>query len=304
MKTVLVIGAGNVGSQIIHYGMARDVAAQFFLLDTDQELETAQVLDLKDTLFFSKNSNVSEINYGDTKITEMDVIIITAGANQSVGETRCDLLQKNAVILKSIAQNLGTLKSEAVVIIVSNPVDILTSLAYQFFDIPQNQIFGTGTLLDSARLCWQIAQMQKVPVGEVSGYVLGEHGDSEFVAWSMVNLTGKLLSTTEQQCIENEVKQEAYAIIKGKGATYFGIAASTITLLNAVLGNTGEVYPVSTCYPHFEDVELQKTPLGVLAKLGEKGVHEVVKMDLPENELQNLKDSAQKLIQLNRSCPI
>jgi len=255
MKKVLVIGAGNVGAHIINHGITKHIGAEFFLLDLNEELEAAQILDLKDTLLFSHHSQVSGIGFGDERLQDMDVIIITAGANQKEGETRCDLLQKNTSILRSIAEKLGPLKPSAIVMLVTNPVDILTQSAHHIFDLPQNQIFGTGTLLDSARLRWRLAEVMEINVNHVHGYVLGEHGDSEFVAWSSVRPQPKL-TVAQKQKIAEEVKQAAYTIIAGKGATYFGIGAATIKLLKAVLNDTKEVLPVSTPYPFIENEAL------------------------------------------------
>ena len=192
MKKVLVIGAGNVGAHIIHHGITKEVGAEFFLLDINQELEKAQVLDLKDTLLFSQHTQIQGIDFNDPRIVEMDIVVITAGANQAPGETRCDLLNKNSKILKSIADKLNPIKSSAIILLVTNPVDILTHLAYQIFNIPQERIIGTGTLLDSARLRWRIAEHFDVNIKNVHGYVLGEHGDSEFVAWSTVKTCEEL----------------------------------------------------------------------------------------------------------------
>jgi L-lactate dehydrogenase len=303
MKKVLVIGAGNVGAHVIHYGITRNIGAEFFLLDVNEELEQAQILDLKDTLLFSQHSQIQGINFGDSKIAEMDVIIITAGANQAPGETRCDLLNKNAKILQNIANQLKPIKSSAVVLLITNPVDILTHLAYGIFDLPQKQIFGTGTLLDSARLRWRIADQSQINIKNVHGHVLGEHGDSEFVAWSTVHPSNQL-AAKEKIAIEKSVKEEAYDIIAGKGATYFGISAAATKLLNAILHDTREILPVSTVYPHTDHPALSGTPIGIPAVIGANGIERVPELHLGKEEIAKLETSAEKLHELYGSCPV
>lgn len=303
MKKVLVVGAGNVGAHIISHGITRHIGADFFLLDLNQELEAAQILDLKDTLLFSHHTQVCGLNFGDDRLKEIDVVIITAGANQAPGETRCDLLQKNTSILQSIAKKLGTLKPEAIVMLVTNPVDILTHAAYDIFDLPKNQIFGTGTLLDSARLRWRLSEHLSININHIHGYVLGEHGDSEFVAWSTIRPNPEFTEEQKKE-VEREVKQAAYTIIAGKDATYFGIAAATIKLLNAVLNDTKELLPVSTQYPHTDDKVLANTPVGIPAVIGAKGIERVPALDLNQEEKIKLSASAKKLGGLYGSCPI
>lgn len=303
MKKVLVIGAGNVGAHIIHHSLTRDVGAEFFLLDVNEELEKAQVLDLKDTLLFSKHSQVKGIDFDDPRIADMDIVVVTAGANQLPGETRCDLLNKNSAILRSIADQIKPLKPSAIVLLVTNPVDILTHLSHDIFGLPADQVFGTGTLLDSARLRWRIAEHLEINIKNVHGYVLGEHGDSEFVAWSTVKPASQLDDTMREKT-ETAVKRAAYEIIEGKGATYFGISGATTQILNAIIHDTREIFPVSTIYPHTEHAALSQTPIGIPAVIGEHGIEKVPKLNLTEAEMAQLEASAEKLFELYGSCPI
>ena len=304
MKKVLVIGAGNVGAHIIQYAVTRNIGAEFYLLDINEELEKAQILDLKDTLLFSEKAKVEGINFDDPRIEEMDIIVVTAGANQGPGETRCDLLKKNTSILQSIASGLENIKSSAIVLLVTNPVDILTHIAYDLFDLPKQQIFGTGTLLDSARLKWRLAEKMNINIKNVHGWVLGEHGDSEFVAWSTVGPLNTAISQSEKEAIELSVQRQAYEIIEGKGATYFGISAATNCLLNAIIHDTKQILPVSTIYPYSDHKSLQNVPIGVPATIGANGVEQIMELQLTEEEFQKLRKSADKLCKLYGSCPI
>jgi len=294
MKQVLVIGAGQVGAHIAQCGIVKNMGVHFQLLDPNHDLTQSQTLDLKDTLLFSKNSRVSHVNAEQLNAQELDVIIITAGANQKPGETRIDLLDKNTKILNSISDQLGTLNPNTVIIMVTNPVDIMTKIAQQVFDLPASQIIGSGTLLDSSRLRWRIAERLGININNVHGYVLGEHGDSEFVAWSGVS-SRLVLSDEEKQKWEVAVRREAYDIIEGKGATYFGIGASTIHILSAVLHDSHEVMPLSVNYPHFKDESLRNIPIGMPAVIGKRGIIAVHETSLSASEMELLESSARTL---------
>ena len=229
---------------------------------------------------------------------DLDVIIITAGANQQPGETRLDLLDKNPKILKSISEQLGVLNPATKIIIVTNPVDIMTKIAQHIFELPASQIIGSGTLLDSSRLRWRIAERLGINIDNVHGYVLGEHGDSEFIAWSSVS-SRLYLSDSEKKEWETAVKREAYDIIEGKGATYFGIGASTIHILTAILHDTREVMPLSVNYPYFRDEALRHVPIGMPAVLGKAGIINVYEASLSNAEMELLEHSASTLLKIS-----
>lgn len=296
MNQVLVIGAGQVGAHIAQCGIIKNLSVHFKLLDPNHDLTRSQTLDLKDTLLFSKNSRVSYVSTEDISTSELDIIIITAGANQKQGETRLDLLDKNTVILESISRQLGKLNPSTVIIMVTNPVDVMTKIAQRVFSLPEAQIIGSGTLLDSSRLRWRIAEELGINITNIHGYVLGEHGDSEFVAWSSVNARLKLTDAEKREW-ETAVRREAYDIIEGKGATYFGIGASTIHILSAILNDTREVMPLSVNYPHFKDESLRKTPIGVPAVIGKAGIIDVPEIVLSDSEMTLLESSAKTLKQ-------
>ncbi len=295
MKKVAIIGVGNVGAHIASAAINKNLAAEFLLVDQNQEFETAQVLDLCDSLLFSHNSRVSSADFGDKKVREADIFVITAGAKQNPGETRIDLLAKNREILQSIKKSLGEIKKTAIVILVTNPVDILTTITAEIFGLPQNQVFGSGTLLDTARLRWRLARKFDKNIANVHGYVLGEHGDSEFVAWSTVN-GSEVLSAEEKEKIATRVREEAYDIIAGKGATYFGIGAAAAEIISVILNNSEKVLPVSTVLNG--EYGVQGIALGVPAKIGENGVEEVLEINLNEEEKEKLQNSAKKLKKL------
>lgn len=297
MKNILIVGAGQVGAHIAQQAIAKNLNCNISLLDLNQSLTQAQTLDLKDTLMFSQNTKVNHISKEEIKADEMDLIIITSGANQEPGETRTDLLEKNTTMLKSLAKQLTPLHPDTIILMVTNPVDLLTQVARQYFDLPHSQIMGTGTLLDSSRLRWRISEKLQRNISNIHGYVLGEHGDSQFIAWSTV--TGSnTFSEKEKTQIAHEVSSEAYDIIEGKGATYFGIGAATIAIVDAIINDHKAMLPVSTNYPHFDDSELTIMPIGIPSIIGAKGIIDTPPLNLTTSEFRKLESSVQKLIAL------
>jgi len=292
MKKVAIIGAGNVGAHIASAAVNKNLAAEFLLVDQNEEFEKAQVLDLCDSLLFSHNSRVYSADFSDEKVQEADIFVITAGVNQKPGETRLNLVGRNVAILKSIKKSLGTLKPSAIVVLVTNPVDILTTLAANIFELPSSQVFGSGTLLDTARLRWRLARKFDKNIANVHGYVLGEHGDSEFVAWSTVGCADQI-SPKSREKIAKLVREEAYKIIEGKGATYFGIGAAMAEIIAVILNNSEKILPLSVVLNG--EYGISGISLGVPAKLGEKGIAEIIELDLPPEELTQLQNSAKKL---------
>jgi len=295
MKRVAVIGAGNVGSHIVSTGIAEDLPVEFLLLDRNEDFEAAQVLDLKDSLLFSPEAKVKGVDFGDGDLEQADIFVITAGVSQKPGHTRCDLLGKNIEILKKIQQSLGAIKSSAIVILVSNPVDILTQVASEIFGLPEGQVFGAGTTLDTSRLRWRLAEKFEKDITDVTGYVMGEHGDSEFVAWSTVEGADKIAPEDKDQ-IQESVMREAYDIIAGKGSTYFGIGAATVEILKAIVLDEEKILPVSV--PLKGAYGIENMALGVPAVISEVGIDHVAEVALTEDEQQKLHACADKLIAL------
>jgi len=189
MKTIVVIGAGDVGAHIVNAGISADLEAQFYLVDINKELSAAQVLDLKDSQLLAGKTFIEDADFTHSAVQSADIYIITAGVKQQPGESRCALLGRNKMILESIKKQLPSVKSEAIVLLVTNPVDILTQIAIELFKLPAGQVFGTGTILDTNRFHWRLAKHVSKPLEDMSGYVLGEHGDSGFIAWSTVRST-------------------------------------------------------------------------------------------------------------------
>jgi len=292
MKKVAIIGAGNVGAHIASAGILKNLPVEFLLVDMNQQFETAQVLDLKDSLLFSPKAKIRGVDFGDKILSDADIFVITAGVAQKTNESRCELLGRNVEILKSIKKSLGKLKRTAIIIMVTNPVDIMTQLACKIFDLPEGHIFGSGTLLDSSRLRWRLAERCKKNITDVSGFVMGEHGDSEFVAWSTVGGANTLLSAEKRQ-IEQAVMREVYIIIEGKGATYFGIGSAVAEILDTILSDEEKILPLSVSLQG--EFGIKGIALGVPVRLGKNGVGKAEALKLPAEELQKLQESAKKL---------
>lgn len=300
MKNVTIIGAGNVGAHIASRMISENLPVHVHLLDMAEAFEAAQVLDLKDGLMFSPNAHVSGVDFGDEAIAQTDVFVITAGAKQKPGETRTDLLARNAAILKDIAGKLSNMKKDAFVLLVSNPVDVLTQLATTYFDLPAGHVIGSGTLLDTSRLRWRLSERFDLSVHDATGYVMGEHGDSEFVAWSAVNRSSEL-TDEEKEIIATQTREAAYEIIAGKGATFFGIGASATQIVKAILFDQQFVYPVSA--PLTGQYGLEGVSLGVPAVIGAGGIEKVIELELTPDETEKLNASAAKLKELLEEVP-
>ena len=295
MKKITIVGAGQVGAHIASGCIARNLPAEITLIDERQTCETAQVLDLQDAIFFAKNAKIACGDYGDKNVSDSDIFVLTAGVAQKPGETRLQLVEKNTEILQSVLSSLGEMKKEAIVILVTNPVDVLTVKAQKILGLPRTQVFGTGTLLDTSRLRWRISAKLGKDIEECDGYVLGEHGDTSFVAWSSMK-DAQDLTEEEKDAMENSVRNAAYEIIKGKGSTHFGIGAATAELIEHIMTPGDTVFPLSVCLEGeygFSDVAA-----GVPCTVSEKGIESIVEIDLSEDEKQKFTASVQVLQEL------
>lgn len=292
---IAVVGTGMVGSSFAYAAMIKGLSAEIILVDACEEREAGEVMDLSHGLIGAKTGNVCGGHFKDCG--NVDVVVITAGAAQAPGETRLQLVGKNIKIMKDIIRKMGKLRQDTVVIIVSNPVDILTYVAKKNIKLPESQIFGSGTSLDTSRLRYNISQMFDVNLHNVHGYVMGEHGDSEFVAWSTANISSmpinKLLSKKQMKDIEQKTRQAAYEIIQRKRATYYGIGVIVCELVEAVLRDTKKIIPVSTIPG--KDYGITDMSVGVPSVLGRGGVEKVWKVPLSAEEMKKLKKSADLL---------
>ena len=302
----MIVGAGAVGSTFAYALAQSGVADEIALLDSNHELAMGQVLDLAHGQAFFPSVQIHEAqpkDYADARL-----IVITAGAKQRPGESRLALLQRNVSIIHSIIDEIVRQESPAIVLIVSNPVDILTYVAHQRSGWPRGRVMGSGTVLDSARFRYLLSQLCGVDVHNVHGYILGEHGDSEFAAWSMTNMAGMPMDQFCRQCLKcddwqaarrkvaEEVKHSAYHIIDYKGATWFAVGLALTRIAAAILRNQHGMLTVSAVLEG--EYGLRGVSLGVPCIVSRKGVEKVLEVDLPPDEQNALAKSAAALREL------
>ena len=295
-EKITVIGAGSVGSTVAYTLLLKNLASEIILIDVNETREEGEVMDMHDALPFVETGDIKRGDFKDA--SDADIIVITAGLPQKSGETRLDLVKKNKEIVQSIFNQITPIKESAIIIMVTNPVDVMTFLAQEISGLPKNQVFGTGTDLDTARLKSALSETLGVNATDVEGFVLGEHGDSGFVAWSTVKVGGsdiKNLITDPAvfEKIESDVKQEAYSIISKKGATFYGIASVVAAVVQTILLDENKIMAVSTHVDNWNGVS--GVCLGVPAVINRSGVKELWNVELEPSEIEKLQKSAEIL---------
>lgn len=299
---ISVIGAGFVGSTVAYTLVVKGVASEIVLVDVNLERAEGEAMDISHGAPFAKSSVIRAGSYEDTKGS--DVVIITAGTNQKPGETRIDLITRNAAIMRDVAGRVGEQSPNAVILVISNPVDVMTYVARQVTGFPKNRVIGSGTVLDSSRFRYLLANRFDIDPRNVHGYIMGEHGDSEFPAWSLVNIAGmsldeasdlfnKEINDEVRQSIADSTRNAAYEIINRKGATYYGIGMSATRIVEAIVRDERSIMTVSSLLHGEYDID--DLYLSVPAILGEHGIEKVLTPRLSDLELANLHHSAQVL---------
>lgn len=299
---ISVIGAGFVGSTVAYTLVVKGVASEIVLVDVNLERAEGEAMDISHGAPFAKSSVIRAGSYEDTKGS--DVVIITAGTNQKPGETRIDLITRNAAIMRDVAGRVGEQSPNAVILVISNPVDVMTYVARQVTGFPKNRVIGSGTVLDSSRFRYLLANRFDIDPRNVHGYIMGEHGDSEFPAWSLVNITGmsldeasdlfnKEINDEVRQSIADSTRNAAYEIINRKGATYYGIGMSATRIVEAIVRDERSIMTVSSLLHGEYDID--DLYLSVPAILGEHGIEKVLTPRLSDLELANLHHSAEVL---------
>jgi len=290
---IAVVGTGLVGSSVAYALMLKNIAAELILVDVNEQLCEGQVLDLSDALSFCYASHVRKGTFTDA--ARADIIILTAGVREKPGQTRLDSIKTNLLILKSIMQGLGFINPHAIILVISNPVDVITYFAQELSNLPKNQIFGSGTLLDTERLCGALSERICVSQQSIQAYILGEHGDSQFAAWSSACIAGIPITsfTGMTQDSLDDIAQKAqikgYEILKLKGATCYGIGACAADICENIVFNQQRIMPVSS---YINELGIC---LSMPAVIGENGIENVLPIPLDESEKQRLQKSAQTL---------
>lgn len=264
MSKISVVGAGAVGTATAYALLIKEVASEIALYDIDAAKVEAEVLDLAHGTQFTGSSRMT--GGSDIQVTKnSDLIIVTAGAKQKPGQTRLDLAGVNVAILKSLLPQLLEHSPNAIFMLVTNPCDVLAVVAQKITGLPANRIFASGTVLDSARLRWVIAERFKVSSNSVHAHIVGEHGDSEFVLWSQTRIGpvpiadwelegGQVITPAELDQMALDVKNAAYKVIAGKGATNYAIGLSATRIAEAILTDSNDVLSISTVLQNYQGV--------------------------------------------------
>lgn len=299
VRKAVIIGCGFVGAASAFSLMQSGMFSELVLIDADKNKAEGEALDISHGLPFAKPMKIYAGDYDDIK--SASIVIITAGANQKEGETRLDLVKKNISIFKSIIPEIKKRNYNGILLIVANPVDILTTVAIKLSGLPENKVLGSGTVLDTARLKYLLGEHLNVDSRSVHAFIIGEHGDSEIAAWSSANVSGIPLNNfcemrghfnhdEAMKKIENDVKNSAYEIISKKHATYYGIAMSVKRICEAIVRDEKSIMPISSMM-HGEH-GIKDISLSMPAIVGKDGVECHVPIQLNEEEIQNLQKSA------------
>ena len=301
-RKAAVIGCGFVGSATAFTLMQSQLFSELVLLDVNMEKADGEAKDIAHGIPFAGQMKIYAGTYDDA--ADAAIIIITAGANQKPGETRLDLVQKNTAIYQSIIPEIVKRDFGGILLIVSNPVDILTYVALKLSGLPENRVLGSGTVLDTARLKYALGEHLGVDSRSVHSFIIGEHGDSEIAAWSSTNVSGIPLNDfcemrghfnhdAAMDAIAEKVKNSAYEIISKKQATYYGIAMSVKRICECIVRNERSILPVSAMM-HGE-YGIEDITLSMPAIVGIGGVETHVPIALSEEEAEKLVESAGKL---------
>jgi L-lactate dehydrogenase len=296
---VCVVGVGQVGSTFAYALMIRGLASEIVLIDANKNLAAGQAEDMSHGLPYVSPTNVYAGDYSDCK--NADIVVITAGAAQQAGESRLDLTKRNVDIFSKIIPNVCKYTQDAILIIVSNPVDVLTYAAVKFSGLPPNRVMGSGTTLDSSRFRYLLSRQVNIDPRNVHAYIIGEHGDSEVPVWSLVHVSGVKLDEycqsqninmqekTRDEIFEN-VRTAAYHLIEKKGATYHAIGLATLTILESIVRDQNSLHTVSSFIEDYYGIS--DLCFSVPSKINLNGVEDRIKLRLSSDELAALEKSA------------
>lgn len=301
-KKAAIIGCGFVGAATAFTLMQSKLFSELVLLDANHDKAVGEAEDIGHGIPFAGEMDIYAGSYDD--IADCSMIIITAGANQKPNETRLDLVQKNVAIYKDILSEITRRNYEGILLVVSNPVDILTYVAQKLSRLPEHRVIGSGTVLDTARLKYALSQQLDVDSRNIHSFIIGEHGDSEIVAWSSTNISGVPLDQflemrghmhpdMDKQEIAEKVKNSAYDIIAKKDATYYGIAMSVRRICECMIRDEKSILPISTSM--HGDFGIEDVCLSMPTILSAEGMETHISIKLNETERENLKQSADTL---------
>lgn len=301
-RKAAIVGCGFVGASIAFRFLQQGLFSELVLLDVNRAKAEGEAMDLSDGLPYGAAMDIYAGTYDD--IADCALVVITAGANQKPGETRLDLIGKNTAILRGILQEITAREFGGVLLVVANPVDVLTYAAWKLSGYPKNRVFGSGTVLDTGRLKQLLGQELGVDSRNVHAFIIGEHGDSELAVWSGANVSGidlehfcqirgDKLHAEDMDRLYRGVRDSAYEIIQRKGATYYGIAMAVGRIAGSIVRDERAVLPVSVVLEG--QYGLEGLALSVPAIVGRNGLEEVLEIDLAPEEKAALDNSAAQL---------
>ncbi len=306
-RKCVIVGCGNVGATVAYSLMLNRTFTELVLIDIDQKKAAGEAADLNHAMPFAAPMSIYAGDYSDT--IDAAIIIITAGCAQRPGQTRTDLVRSNVRIFEPIIASITRYTTDAILLIVTNPVDILTYAALQLSDYPAERVIGSGTVLDTARLKFLAGEYLGVDSRNIHSFIIGEHGDSELAVWSCATVSGIPLANF---CLDGchdcgmerlgqlyeQVKHSAYEIIEAKGATYYAVAEAVRRIVDAILHDESAILPVSSLLRG--QYGLHDVCLGVPCIVGRGGVRRVLELPLNGDELHALRLSADKMKEIIR----
>ena len=302
IQKAAIIGCGFVGTSIAFSLVQKGIFSELVLIDANEKKAEGEAMDLSHGLPFTKPMEIKAGGYED--IADCAMIIITAGANQKPGETRLDLVHKNVEIYKSIIPKIVEKNQEATLLIVSNPVDIMTYVALKLSGYPSHKVIGSGTVLDTARLKYLLSRHLDVDSRSIHAFIIGEHGDSELAVWSAANVSGIPLNhfcelrgyfdhMESMDRIYQSVRDSAYEIIEKKGATSYGVAMAVCRIAESVIRNEHSIMPISVYLDGLYG--LHDICLSIPTVVGQEGAEKVLDIPLDLMEMGKLVYSAEEL---------
>ena len=313
MNKITVVGSGSVGATIAYTLTVMGIASEIVMIDINQEKSLGEALDIRQGVPFCNPATIYAGNYEDAK--DSDIVVITCGVARQAGQSRLELAQTNVEILKKVTKDIVTHAPKATYIIVSNPVDILTYVFHKISGIPEERIIGSGTILDTARLRARVAEYYDVNQKNVHAYVLGEHGDSAFVPWSIANISnvpienyGDALNKDhdypefDRNEVEEYVRKSGARVIARKGATFYAVSMSVCHICKCLLSGIDTTMTVSTML-HGE-YGIEDVCLSLLSVVGNEGAHTKVILPLNDEEIKALHHSADCLKEIIKGIEI
>ena len=311
LRKVAIIGCGYVGASSAFALMQSGLFSEMVLIDVDHEKAVGEAMDISHGVPYTKPMTIYAGDYDD--VVDAAIVIVTAGAGQKPGESRLDLVHKNVAIFRSIIPEIAKRDAKGILMIVSNPVDILTHVALELSNFPENRVIGSGTVLDTARLKMELGKHLSVDNRSVHAFIIGEHGDSEIVAWSSANISGIRIDDfcemrghyrpeEETTVIAETVKNSAYEIIERKHATYFGIAMAVKRICEVILRDEKSILPISSMM-HGE-YGIENVVLSMPAVVGKDGIEVKVPIELDSDEITALQKSAKQLREVYESIQL